>query len=1745
MARDLSKLSPASQAHYEKKKTLSGEVEADAWYDKYTKEMGIDTTAAPATAQPFDTMITEGVSNQPKVRKPQPPKPQPPQPPPTKFPTATEMGARLGAGEFAVMPSLEDVTTEEYKALEAQTAKAKKAGVPTKSQVSVQIASDLQAEGLQPFGETAAQFNKRMKEELDKSDYAEKVAMRAVAPARQPLTVGFEQKPPIAQPTTLAKAPEQVATMSGFEAIGQALLPQELETPAQTAARQTAKQNQEQLDSSADALALSKGISKQEARKQILAQLQDDFLTQAKAEIGLTEPDKEEWKRLARKNYLQYLEQNLPQEYVSEITRDEDEAAFGIAGSASSPKAAVEQVYAPMAADLAFGFLTSDKYDPEVYKDLKVKAGITPRTDAVVESLPMTIVRDLGGLSRFVFNPLLDAVMYDIEPGTDKMINPEEYGFLARERSGAKEERAWGKTYIATPSGDIFTDQAREIAVEIATGRSLGDDLAAQQVVRPESENAYRGLGILAEVALPINVFSVPGKVAGMGGRAVKATRFADMPYVSGIIKASELAEDPLSAVPGLINAYRIDKNLYKPLVEAAKKGGISTADEIRKSSKLADALVDSNRVSIIEAANAGDRYAVLATVAKSPDDLMTNPLYAAQVARLREIAPDIVKALEADGVNAKVLARKVLDNAMSSKNTVTRDAAKIADSSVGEGFVTSFTEQELSNVRGAVRTSLQESLSNTLLGQWSFITPNIVISTKTAKSRFPGTKNTVVQELSNRTKAAIDDLVDTVPKGEIATFKLKKDIDLDKLLKDSLVFSRPDRKDFYQTLFRGTSSGSSLSPEQYRALHNLVSEAEVGKATRAQQLGAFKTEGSGRAYKSASEPVELRSSLIQFSKQLGEDYVAPVVGKLSRRSFRDAPVKRYISDIINTYTGALETLPAQFSRTISALGKKGFKEDQIFGEFLNRALTEPQGAATVTDVVKPMSNIAARKALRDIMRIQFGVSTDSPKGKAIDKMSLEWGRSSFIDPTDNAKTFLKKAKELRDDIVRRFPELKDQEVVAQSIGARIVGRDSLPDTILAHSTKITQDKILADIIKRNRNAIYDNSAVAFIDRASTLEGRPLTALAGITKKEVIDGVSAGVVARLNGLSDSADIIKAIKDAGVSDDAIVDLGDVFVKTINAYYVDILRATHGFESADGAEVLRRLNLKMQEIEPGVLVFLPDALKNDIKVINENLKILGRDPVKASRVIATINEVERQSPGRMSRVFGDLASLAGYLHKNIAEGMLAGKVIPNVTYLSENVFTAPLISAVTNPQYIGQVLKSVLPMALETVAGQTGARFGRFGAYTADLYEPALKYPNKIAFVTPQGEQITNARLWQLFTEARIGAGQAETVLRPQSVAQLKQLAQLAGAENIFLKEASRRFKDVLPLQTASVPMTVAQNTDMAFRQALFKEALKRGKTPEEAATIARETLLDYSLIDRIFPDQMKALKAPFMFLSFATSMSAAILKAVTRGETAENILKMARFHNNMAKYSGVYAPGQSELEALYVEQQREIGDKPATYTYFRDPIFGQIFWMGNMVENLTFFLNGGTGGELLLSQFDELGYSPYIGLLTDLAGVYDKSFVPARQIALAKSLDMWESAQSNFDIEEVPLTSMRRGEPTFDGKQYRFKTKAGKSKYISFMFLLTIAGWNRTLNDYTNALVASGAAPEGAYLARYYPENPQFEGVQAEGMKLTPGLLYMIARGRAVKPPTQVEAYDRQIQKEIRKLKDLQSEQVDD
>jgi hypothetical protein len=1183
------------------------------------------------------------------------------------------------------------------------------------------------------------------------------------------------------------------------------------------------------------------------------------------------------------KKYLQYLQTNLPDEYALEIQRNEEVDIYRILKvSAKSVKLLRKQEKCLSNGALgALSFLASDKYDPEVYKEVKQKLGLTPKQRRLLNRLPMTIVRDLAGLSRFIFNPLTDVAMYDVVPGTDTKINPDEWGFIPREITGRKEEEAWGKTYI-------------------------------------------RGIGIMSEIGLPINVFSVPGKVAGIGGRGAKAISKAarisedfagsTSDLFSSLAKVGEVLETPTQIPIGLYNSVVMNKALHAPLKAAAKKGGLTLADEMAKSPKLVDALIDSNRLSVAEAANAGDRYAALGAIAKGPDDLFTNPVYKGLVDKLEDIAPDVVAPMKSGQVNPKKLAQKVLSEAEKSSSSFARDAAKITNGSLKEGLgipkgVKSINESQAKNIlgaaRNAVRTSMQESLSNTILGEWTFLTPNIVASTKAAKSASPVRGKNMVQYIASKVKDDMSKFIDIAEEGADASLKLKIPIDVKELIKLSPVYSTSERLAYYDKLLGGLKVGDTMSPEQYKALHSLVSDAAVGIVTRDKKLGAFKTGITGRAYKSASEPAVLRSSVIQYGKQLGEE-VKKSADKILKTTFYKAPIKKEISNITTGYAGALESLPTQLSQTISTLGKQGYKADEIYGHVLTKAFDEKQvrGAVTVGTDVSKLENGKAVELLEDVIFSQFKLSPNTPKGNAIRKLVQEGAADLFKTPETNASMFYKHASDIRDMIVTKYPEIVNQEVLAQGkYFAGTVGRDSLPDTILSIATKETQRKILKDIVSKNGNILYDEYALVNLEKMSQQMGQARSAARNnipvepykLNKEIVKNLIDSALVAKLDGAS-ANDVLKVIRETyakeikaklapGARDISSAQAAgfeefggsQIIVDAVNNYYIDVIRSTHGFESASGSEILRRLDIKLQEIPDGVLAYVPTELSSDIKIIAENLKAAGKNPVRTERLIKTIDEVERQSPGLMSRIWGDIGAFAGYVHKNIAEGMLAGKVIPNVTYLSENVFTAPLIAAVTNPEYIGTVLKNVPKMAAKTTTGLVGGEFGRFGGYTSDLYQPALSFPNKVAIVTPSGEQITNAELWRLFTEARIGAGQAETVLRPQSIVQLKQLSGLVGTDNKLLAEAGRRFKDVVPSSTASVPMTVAQNTDMAFRQALFKEAIRRGSTAEEAATLLLVKL--YLTTDYLthFTSQLKAVKEPFMFLSFATSMSAAILK----------------------------------------------------------------------------------------------------------------------------------------------------------------------------------------------------------------------------------------------------------------------------
>jgi len=1636
----------------------------------------------------------------------------------------------------------------EVDALVAKAGEFAKMGAPSKEDAQLEIALRLRDEGLSPFGEGAAEYKRRLDEETQKVETAERLAMEAVAGVRRPRTPDFSPRRPIVGETTIAKDPTQVEAMGGFEAVGAALAPQVLETPAETDARLKQRENEELFEKEARFLSNTRGFDLDEAKARILKGFQEQFLLDASKNLDM---NKEEQKQFARNNYLQYLQEELPDEYRKEVQRDTGEAAFGIAGTEVSGRARATAALGRGAAALV-GFVASDRYDPDEYKRIKEDLGITPQTDAVVESLPMTAVRDLAGLSRFVLNPLLDLAFYDIDPATGKQVDPNEFGFLPRERTGRKEEGAFGRSYIAGidpgPVG-AMDRQLREIAVEIATARSLGDDLAAQSAVKPEDEKDYRGIGMLAEVALPINLFKVPGAFASGATAVAKripgAMKLADAGVAAfpRLASAAELAADPFRIPVGLFNASVLNKELIEPLRRAAASAdriidaarpAVSTtpriADEIAKSPKLLDKLVDSNRVSTVAGIQAGDKYTVMKWFADNPSGAWRS-LNDSFKARLRNDAPDIVKVFD-DGSpyanRSQEIAKAFLQKAATDEKSIAKKAAALAKIPARMA-----TEAEYFAVRQSIRTSIIDDLAQTQLGSWSYLTPNVVASTRIAKKFVP--------ELSKKTTESLDEIVAPL------SFKLNKPLTKDFLqdLLDASVIKGSSARDNYYKKLLGDGSlkqNDIITGEQYKALSDLVAENEIYNLSRTKQLGAFAPERAGRVIASADTPEEVRSTLLQTAAQFGEN-VKMRLSIMTNNKYQwlnpeNVPQPKYIDDVTKRFAGFIETLPAQLAQEIRRIGQAGkVSSDEIVNQLIRKGIGTQDAEGKVAAFPRGIVDTTASSAgnvqsidLLPILKAQFGLDPNAIRDKQIiNDMTSLLNRNSDLTVNEPYAQL----QNIRNQMLAIYPALKAQQPVALgTTGARTLKRDSLLDTTLTYITNATQDKELARLVGIGRNRLLDQAYAGKVDP------KELPLLEALMKQD-LTGQAANIT--YTAMKRNPEF------AGIPFNfyRFIELKSIS----NAFKTDALRRTPVWLATTPEQALIDLNMGLQRLsDTDEYILLPSAFKDDLKVINENLKMLDR-PAVAQKFINTMNDIERQEPGIFNRVLNDSVYSLGRTHSTLIEGMLAGRGLPNLTYLSENVITAPLISLVTNPSYIYEVLAATGKMGARTVEGFAGGPFSRFGGSAEAMFDAARNAPDAIAFKSPRGEY-TNKEVWELFTTARLGTAAADAATDPNIRGEIKALINLWGDDKGPLgriqNQTAKRFRDFIPAgDTISIPTQVATQTDYAFRAALFQAALKNGATADEAAAIARETLLDYGLLNRLLPAQLQEAKRPFLFLTFTTTMSLAILKALTRGEPAENILRMARYHRNVIanQAKDIYAPGQQELEAIWMDQVEMKGGYPTTYTYLRDPIMGQIFWAADMLDQgLLFIFKDQDRLQPAIETFEDLGYTPLISFMKDLLTATPGA-VPPRHVALAQMMGLWPSMISAFNIEEAPIGKMRPGDPTFEGKQYRFANKQGKQGYITFLMGLTTAGWNRTLNDYFNTLVASGVAPEGAYLARYYPDNTQFEGVQEPAGGWVNGLLYMVVRQRAVKPPSQVEVYDRNIQMQMRALKDMQRKEV--
>ena len=111
----------------------------------------------------------------------------------------------------------------------------------------------------------------------------------------------------------------------------------------------------------------------------------------------------------------------------------------------------------------------------------------------------------------------------------------------------------------------------------------------------------------------------------------------------------------------------------------------------------------------------------------------------------------------------------------------------------------------------------------------------------------------------------------------------------------------------------------------------------------------------------------------------------------------------------------------------------------------------------------------------------------------------------------------------------------------------------------------------------------------------------------------------------------------------------------------------------------------------------------------------------------------------------------------------------------------------------------------------------------------------------------------------------------------------------------------------------------------------------------------------------------------------------------------------------------------------------------------------------------------------------------------------------------------------YDLEVRPPSKVIPGQPTYQGFQYRFRSKKGYNRFYLDSLVMTMAGAKRLGDDITGLLIAAGQVPEGAEFG--YLENGS-------------PVLFLLGRETPIRVPADWENYDRQMRAQQYRIKEL-------
>lgn len=517
-----------------------------------------------------------------------------------------------------------------------------------------------------------------------------------------------------------------------------------------------------------------------------------------------------------------------------------------------------------------------------------------------------------------------------------------------------------------------------------------------------------------------------------------------------------------------------------------------------------------------------------------------------------------------------------------------------------------------------------------------------------------------------------------------------------------------------------------------------------------------------------------------------------------------------------------------------------------------------------------------------------------------------------------------------------------------------------------------------------------------------------------------------------------------------------------VRTLRAYGM-----TTAADLADGgAENLVQSMFRFDPDDPRVLVYGSDFA--------ESVKALSAGAADG-RLLENLEGLRRRSRKAHEVALGLLDEASGFAQRTYAAGMLGGILLPNTRYLGVNLITAPLVMLTT----LGRGFPSLMDSSLVKAKAQVA-----LSARAPSLVAPGAA--DDALFTDARGVPWTRGALLAAADRNNLGMTRGdiefESGIVQQIAADMRVLSD--GAPESVVDAAWRLFRP----DTPSVWQRIANETDMAFRQSVFAGAIKAGRTEEQAAELARASVLDYGAT----PAPVRAGVARIvMFASFRLAMLTELLNGLARDPST--FARVLRAQMRQQQEADTWMTGEDQNKTRLPVWRSGLYDLTSPYAVIgpQNPMSSTLL---DLVNAATYVSQLGqpdnNAGQRAVDELVNQALTPGMEMvITSVttpttegpAGKAPTEYIVAARFADALlnqgNPDLYHWFIDYVDLEPVPDDKMRAGQETVNGYQWRFGSSEGKRKFQLLQAGLAQVGVKRMIEDYSKALITV-APPTG-------------------------------------------------------------------